>query len=116
MTFRHGGDEYDRRYPDGIPTSIQITGKDGAEHDSGLVMYPTGHARNTTANPPLPDILNHKFKMLGELAMGGGGGGGGGDDPAARALVDRYSNIRKKSVPAIADIHNFHLTVRDRFE
>ncbi len=109
MTFRHGGEEYDRRYPDGIPTSIQITGKDGTEHDSGLVMYPSGHARNTTAD--LPDILNHKFKMLSELATGAGG-----DDPAARAIVDRYSNIRKKPAPAIADIHNFHLIVRDRFE
>ena len=49
ITFEHGGPEYDRRYPDGIPTSIIITTADGKRHDTGLVMYPAGHARNTTA-------------------------------------------------------------------
>jgi len=24
MTFEHGGKEYDDKYPDGIPTSVQI--------------------------------------------------------------------------------------------
>lgn len=107
MTFRHGGEDYDRRYPDGIPTSIQITAADGTEHDSGLVMYPTGHARNNTAD--LPDILAHKFRMLGALATGG-------DEPAARGLVDRYSKMGKKLAADVADLHNFHLVVRDRFE
>jgi 2-methylcitrate dehydratase len=107
MTFKHGGEEYDKRYPDGIPTSIQITGTDGVEHDSGLVMYPTGHARNTTAD--LQDILAHKFKMLAGLATGG-------DDPAAKDLVTRYSKMGKKLAADVADIHNFHLVVRDRFE
>jgi 2-methylcitrate dehydratase len=107
MTFRHGGDEYDRRYPDGIPTSIQITDSTGREHDSGLVMYPTGHARNTTAD--LPDILNHKFKMLGALATNG-------NEPQTKDLVARYSNVGRKSAGSIADIHNFPLIVHDRFE
>lgn len=107
MTFRHGGEEYDRRYPDGIPTSIQITGADGAEHDSGLVMYPGGHARNTTAN--LADILAHKFKMLGGLATGG-------DDRAATGLVARFSGVGGKSAADIAAIHDFDLAVRDRFD
>jgi 2-methylcitrate dehydratase len=107
MTFRHGGEEYDKRYPDGIPTSIQITGADGNEHDSGLVMYPTGHARNNTAD--LPDILGHKFKMLGALATGG-------DEPAAKELVNRYSKMGKKLAADVAEIHDFHLAVRDRFE
>jgi len=30
-------------------------------------MYPPGHARNTTAD--LKDILQHKFKLLGGLAL-----------------------------------------------
>jgi 2-methylcitrate dehydratase len=107
MTFRHGGEEYDRRYPDGIPTSIQIVDSHGAEHDSGLVMYPTGHARNTTAD--LPDILGHKFKMLGALATGG-------NETEAKDLVARYSKVGKKSVSSIAEIHDFSLIVRDHFE
>ncbi|MCH2162015.1 MAG: MmgE/PrpD family protein, partial [Phycisphaerales bacterium] len=50
ISFAHGGEEYDRRYPDGIPTSLEITTRDGSVLDSGLVMYPSGHARNTTAD------------------------------------------------------------------
>ena len=48
--FTHGGKEYDDKYPEGIPTSIKITMKDGTVHDSGFVMFPSGHARNTTAD------------------------------------------------------------------
>jgi 2-methylcitrate dehydratase len=46
MTFEHGGAEYDAKYPDGIPTSIIFTDDKGESFDSGLVMYPGGHARN----------------------------------------------------------------------
>mmetsp|Transcript_9362 Transcript_9362/g.10529 ORF Transcript_9362/g.10529 Transcript_9362/m.10529 type:complete len:164 (-) Transcript_9362:59-550(-) len=67
ITFEHGGPEYDKRYPDGIPTSVKITLKSGEVLDSGLIMYPSGHARNTTAN--LTDILDNKFRVLGKLAL-----------------------------------------------
>lgn len=67
IKFEHGGPEYDKRYPDGIPTSVVIATSDGKTLDSGLVMYPAGHARNTSAN--LHDILGAKFTMLGELAL-----------------------------------------------
>jgi len=30
-------------------------------------MFPSGHSRNTVAN--LNDILNHKFTLLGRLAL-----------------------------------------------
>lgn len=46
IEFTHGGPEYDSKYPEGIPTSMQIKTKDGAVYDSGLVMFPLGHARN----------------------------------------------------------------------
>lgn len=67
LSFSHGGAEYDRRYPDGIPTSLIVTMADGRSFDSGLVMYPAGHARNTTAD--LRDILATKFRKLGSLAV-----------------------------------------------
>ena len=67
IEFLHGGPEYDSRYPDGIPTSIKIVTSSGKTYDSSLVMYPAGHARNKNAD--LPGILNHKFNMLGQLAL-----------------------------------------------
>jgi len=67
IKFKHGGKEYDDRYPDGIPTSIVITDDKGRAHDSGFVMYPGGHARNTEVN--LDDVLHHKNRMWGEMAV-----------------------------------------------
>jgi 2-methylcitrate dehydratase len=99
IEFAHGGPEYDRRYPDGIPTSVVITGADGAEHDSGLVMYPAGHARNITAD--LRDILGHKFRMLGALAA---------DD--VDGLVARFSDVGAKSADEINTMHDFPLRAR----
>lgn len=67
-TFTHGGVEYDSKYPEGIPTSISITLKNGKKFESGFVMFPSGHSRNTSAN--LKDILNYKNNLLGRLALG----------------------------------------------
>ena len=47
VRFVHGGPEYDRRYPEGIPTSVVIRDAKGTSFDSGLVMFPAGHARDT---------------------------------------------------------------------
>merc|ERR1719498_936711 len=67
ITFTHGGAEYDSKYPDGIPTSMDVYLKGGKKLSSGLVMYPPGHARNTTAN--LDALLERKNKMLGDLVF-----------------------------------------------
>lgn len=67
ITFEHGGGTYDEKYPDGIPTSIKITSQDGTTLDSGMIMYPAGHARNTVAD--MDDVLVAKFKMHGDIAM-----------------------------------------------
>lgn len=93
ITFEHGGPEYDAKYPDGIPTSIRITTTDGTRHDSGLVMYPAGHARNTTAD--LLAILDHKFRLLGALA---------GD---SERILARARPLASKSADDIASLYDF---------
>ena len=40
IDFRHGGREYDRRYPDGIPTTVELDHAKLGPLSSGLVMYP----------------------------------------------------------------------------
>lgn len=67
VEFAHGGADYDSKYPEGIPTSVQVRTKDGKVFDSGLIMYPSGHSRNETA--ALHDILQQKFKVLGNMAL-----------------------------------------------
>jgi 2-methylcitrate dehydratase len=103
MTFEHGGPDYDRRYPDGIPTSICITSDEGETWDSGLVMYPGGHARNTTAD--LRDILNHKWKVLGSLAV---------SEPDQ--LTARFIELQKQSADQVAKLHDFEIISRGKFE
>lgn len=66
MTVEYGGKEFDDKYPEGIPTLMTISYKDKVLN-SGFMMFPGGHARNTTAD--LHDILNHKFNLFGELAL-----------------------------------------------
>ena len=96
ITFDHGGPDYDARYPDGIPTSVLLTADDGTMHDSGLVMYPAGHARNTTAD--LGDLLANKWKKLASLAV---------DDP--QAIIDRFNSIQDLSVARLASLYDFEI-------
>lgn len=103
ITFVHGGAEYDAKYPDGIPTSLKITADDGAVHDSGMVMYPAGHARNTTAD--LIDILNHKFALLAGLAT---------DKP--QDAIAQVSGLESKSAADLKSLYNIPYTVTDTFE
>ena len=103
MTFEHGGAEYDRNYPDGIPTSLVITTTDGRTLDSGFVMYPSGHARNTTAD--LKGILANKFEQLGKLAM---------DDP--KPLVEKLNHIERLDAKQLAGLYDFRIVSRGKFE
>jgi len=92
ITFTYGGPEYDKNYPDGIPTSVTIKGA-GAEYTSGMVMYPSGHGRNTTAD--LRGILSHKFKLLGGLSV---------SDPDS--LIEKLTNLQSRSAADVKDLYN----------
>eukprot|EP01006_Ploeotia_vitrea_P037693 TRINITY_DN66159_c6_g5_i1.p1 TRINITY_DN66159_c6_g5~~TRINITY_DN66159_c6_g5_i1.p1 ORF type:complete len:526 (-),score=308.89 TRINITY_DN66159_c6_g5_i1:68-1645(-) len=100
IVFEHGGKEYDDRYPDGIPTSVVVTDKDGNQYDSGLVMYPSGHARNTTCD--LEGILRNKFAILGRLAV-----------KDVDQLLKQLSDLESKSVDDIKAIYNCEIVPAD---
>ncbi len=102
ISFRHGGAEYDAKYPDGIPTSLTITATDGAAHDSGFVMYPAGHARNTTAD--LIDILDHKFRLYSALAV-----------KHPDKALERLTDLAEKSSGEIQNLYDFPIEVRGGF-
>ncbi len=106
IEFLHGGPEYDAKYPDGIPTSIRIETVDGKVYDSGLVMYPAGHARNTTAD--LRGILTHKFGMLGGLALP--------DGVDVKAYVDRLEAIGDLKPHELASLFDVQIAHRPGYE
>ncbi|NCF39521.1 MAG: hypothetical protein GWP75_05320 [Planctomycetia bacterium] len=103
IEFAHGGKDYDDRYPDGIPTSVVIETTDGRSLDSGLVMYPSGHARNTTCD--LEGILANKAEVLGKLAM---------DDPAP--VIGRFRRVDDLSTAELASMNDFKIKDHGRFE
>ncbi len=102
IEFKHGGAEYDAKYPEGIPTSIAVTGKDGSRADSGLVMFPAGHARNTSAD--LADILAHKFRLLGGMAVADADG-----------AVAKLSGLAGRSAEEVAGLYAFEIVERGGF-
>lgn len=106
IDFRHGGAEYDAKYPEGIPTSIVITTDDGRCLDSGLVMFPAGHSRNTTAD--LRDVLRHKFELLSRLVAE--------DDFQARALVESLENLESLSGQELRELNSFKIVSRPGYE
>lgn len=94
IDFRHGGPDYDRKYPDGIPTSVEMAHSKLGPQSSGLVMYPAGHARST--NGELSALLEHKFRLLAGLGV---------ED--VDALMGRFTNLAHKSTQEIAELYDF---------
>jgi 2-methylcitrate dehydratase len=106
MEFEHGGPDYDAKYPDGIPTSMIVEDKDAKSYDSGFVMYPAGHARNTSAD--LKGILAHKAAKLAELGLP--------DGKSPNELVDRLNSIGRLGAGDIKDLYNFEIGDRPGYE
>lgn len=100
IEFSHGGPDYDSRYPDGIPTTVEIEHAEAGELSSGLVMYPQGHAR--CPGDSLNELLSRKIAAFAAI---------GGLDPSA--LSDRLSNLGDKTPEQVADLYNFAINLPD---
>jgi 2-methylcitrate dehydratase len=96
IDFRHGGPEYDAKYPDGIPTTVEVDHATLGPLSSGLVMYPLGHARYTSGE--LEGVLSHKFRMLASLGV---------ED--VDRLYQRFTGLASKSADEIANLYDFQL-------
>lgn len=96
IEFEHGGAEYDAKYPDGIPTTLEIEHAALGHLSGGLVMYPEGHARSTSGR--LEQLLEHKFRLLAEPAV---------EDFDAFRM--RIAHLRDKDAQAIAELYHFQI-------
>jgi 2-methylcitrate dehydratase len=96
IDFRHGGPDFDSRYPDGIPTTVEIGHARLGPQSSGLVMYPQGHARCEPRE--LAALLEHKFRLLAGLGV---------DD--VDGLVRRFTKLVEKSPIEIAGLYDFSI-------
>ncbi len=96
IDFRHGGPDFDRRYPDGIPTTVEFSHAKLGPLSSGLVMYPQGHARADAQD--LPALLDHKCRLLVGDAVND-----------VDALVARFSSMSAKSETDIEQLYDFRI-------
>jgi len=96
ITFEHGGSEFDDRYPEGIPTAVSMITEGGGVHESGLIMFPPGHARNDTCD--LDGILGEKFTLHGNLALADGA-----------AIIDRMKSIEDHDPATLASLWDLDL-------
>ncbi len=96
IDFQHGGPEYDRRYPDGIPTSVEISHAQLGQLSSGLVMYPQGHARADATE--LPALLAHKCRLLVGMAVDN-----------VDTFVERFTNLRDRNRHDIKQLYDFRI-------
>lgn len=94
IEFRHGGAEYDAKYPDGIPTTVDIEHDSLGRISSGLVMYPEGHARCPSGDPQ--DLLELKFSRLAGLGV---------ED--WRGLRERFGNLRELPPDDVKQLYAF---------
>ena len=96
IVFQHGGRDYDEKYPDGIPTTVEISHRRLGDLSSQLVMYPEGHARNSSGQ--LDRLLDNKIHRLMQLGVA---------DPLS--LSQRFSDLQSKSADEIANLHDFKI-------
>jgi len=93
IAIEHGGPEYDRLYPDGIPTRVVIEHAKLGTLDGGLVRHPLGHARSDPARTAA--LVDLKFERLVAGAVA---------DPAALRSRVRLAGRTPREV---ADLYAF---------
>jgi 2-methylcitrate dehydratase len=96
IDFRHGGLEFDAKYPDGIPTTVEIEHAKLGRLSSGLVMYPRGHARADAKE--LSAFLEHKFRLLTGVAVAD-----------VIGLVSRFTRMAEKTPQEIESLYDFEI-------
>ncbi len=95
IVIAHGGPDYDRLYPDGIPTRVVIEHESLGLLDGGLVQYPLGHAKSDPAGTAA--VVALKFDRLVAGAV---------RDPAA--VRDRL-RLAGRSAQEVAELYGFSI-------
>ena len=96
MTIAHGGDAFDRAYPEGIPTSVTIDHATAGEVGGEFVMFPLGHARADAAETAV--LVDLKFDRLVAGAVAN-----------PQVLRDRM-RLAGRSAAEMAELYAFEIT------
>jgi len=82
---------------------VQISLKNGQQLDSGFVMYPSGHARNTTCD--LEAILANKFNLLGKQAL---------STKSLSSKLEQLNNLENLSNSELVGLYNCKIQYADK--
>lgn len=93
IEIEHGGAEYDRLYPEGIPTSVAIDHARLGALGGGLISFPLGHARSDAARTAA--VVELKFARLVSGAVA---------DPAA---LRQRIRVAGRTPDEIAELYAF---------
>lgn len=67
IELEHGGEAFDVRYPEGIPTEVVLNHKSLGPKASGMMLFPIGHARGR--QDVLEELLQLKFQRLAQVGV-----------------------------------------------
>lgn len=81
---------------------MEIRTTSGKILDSGLVMFPGGHARCKEIN--LNEVLQHKFKILGKIAL---------EKPEYMRFKVQIDNLSEMSNEELQDIYDCNIKFSD---
>ncbi len=102
IEFVHGGEKYDKQYPKGIPTSVEVEVKD-KKLASQLVMFPAGHAKCKGFD--MAGILNNKFELMAKLAL---------EPKDAEEAIKKLKGIDRKSNKQLCSLYDFPIKYAER--
>ena len=97
ISFEHGGADYDAKYPEGIPTSVLITDKSGKTHDSGLVMFPPGHA--SYKGTDFEELFSKKCRIMAAHAFP--------NQNDAKYVISKLSLIEELDATGVRNLYDF---------
>lgn len=90
-----GGASYNKHYPEGLPSNLNIYFKDGTRFSSGMTKFPCGHSQNKTVDTKL--MLLNKFSIFGSLGM---------DNRSLIKFIVNLQNINEMTNEELKNIYN----------
>ncbi len=100
ISFSHGGKEFDDKYPEGIPSQVDIELSNGKTLTSGFVMFPPGHSANKTHD--LKGTLDYKSRLYLDFCQL--------SKDKTDDFLNKLNNIEKLSNKELENLYNLPLT------
>jgi len=93
-----GKEPYNKHFPEGIPSNLNIYFRDGKRFSSGMTKFPGGHAQNKTVDTKI--MLLNKFSFFGSLGL---------ENRALVKFIVNLQNIDLMDNNELCQLYNFQI-------